>query len=362
MESKVISIAGGGLSGCLLLSALKNKYPEQKFELFEMREKLCGNHTWCFHDADLPPGTLNWLAPLISKTWDSYEVRFPKFTRVLNSKYHCIKSEDLVEKIETRFKTELRLGQKQNLAETDFICTGWTAVNPAHEYGWQKFVGLEIELENAHELVRPILKDATVEQIDGYRFVYTLPLSPTRVLIEDTYYSNTKDLDVATITLRIRDYSKKQNWKIKNIIRSETGCLPLDLEKPTSSAQNNSVTLGAASQFLNPVTGYTLPFTLRSIQALLDTSSLEQNDLAHSLAALHKSEENIQSFYRLLNKMMFRAAKPELRYKILERFYGLNENLIERFYSGQNTFWDGFRILSGKPPVPVLAALRAILK
>ena len=37
--------------------------------------------------------------------------------------------------------------------------------------------------------------DATVEQQDGYRFVYCLPFTSTSVFVEDTYYQDTPMLD-----------------------------------------------------------------------------------------------------------------------------------------------------------------------
>ena len=64
-----------------------------------------------------------------------------------------------------------------------------------------------------------------------------------------------------------------------------------------------------------------------------------------------------ERFLRLLNRMLFRAAKSETRYSVLQRFYGLNQGLIERFYAGQLTWRDKARILIGKPPVPIHKAL-----
>ena len=58
--------------------------------------------------------------------------------------------------------------------------------------------------------------------------------------------------------------------------------------------------------------------------------------------------------------MLFRAARPGERYRVLERFYGLSEPLIGRFYAANLTGMDKLRILSGKPPVPVGAALRCL--
>jgi lycopene beta-cyclase len=44
---------------------------------------------------------------------------------------------------------------------------------------------------------------------------------------------------------------------------------------------------------------------------------------------------------------------------VLERFYRLPEPLVHRFYAGRLTFLDRARILSGRPPVPVLRAARS---
>ena len=69
-----------------------------------------------------------------------------------------------------------------------------------------------------------------------------------------------------------------------------------------------------------------------------------------------------RAFYRLLDRMLFRAARPELRYRVLERFYRLPQPLIERFYAAGSTLADKARILSGKPPVPLGAALACLIE
>jgi lycopene beta-cyclase len=60
--------------------------------------------------------------------------------------------------------------------------------------------------------------------------------------------------------------------------------------------------------------------------------------------------------------MLFRAADPPQRYRILERFYRLPAPLIARFYSGRNSLGDRVRILAGKPPVSVGRALAALME
>ncbi len=73
------------------------------------------------------------------------------------------------------------------------------------EIGYQKFVGLFVRLAADHGLDDPILMDATVEQRDGYRFVYTLPFSDRDLLIEDTYYSNGPRIDREELRRGIRE-------------------------------------------------------------------------------------------------------------------------------------------------------------
>jgi lycopene beta-cyclase len=38
---------------------------------------------------------------------------------------------------------------------------------------------------------------------------------------------------------------------------------------------------------------------------------------------------------------------------VLQHFYRLPEEIVQRFYAGRTTMADRIRILSGKPPVPV---------
>ena len=60
---------------------------------------------------------------------------------------------------------------------------------PERGCGFQKFLGLELEFEAAARARAPLLMDATVPQLGGFRFFYVLPLSPTRLLVEDTRFS-----------------------------------------------------------------------------------------------------------------------------------------------------------------------------
>jgi len=96
--------------------------------------------------------------------------------------------------------------------------------------GYQKFVGHVIKTKVPHGVKRPIIMDATVEQLGGYRFVYCLPYSETEMLVEDTYYTDGAELKSQEVDARIKDYIR-DNLAIESyeVIRREKGVLPITL-------------------------------------------------------------------------------------------------------------------------------------
>ena len=207
--------------------------------------------------------------------------------------------------------------------------------------------------------------DATVEQLGGYRFVYCLPFTQHEVLVEDTYYTDGAELSENEVTARIDDYINAKGWGGHELVRQEKGVLPITLavEKKSiflPSTVMSTPQIGIRGGLYNAVTGYSFPEALE----FADHFSIELhnrfNEHKYFPAFINGYREGHwirERFLRLLNRMLFRAAKPEERYTVLQRFYGLNQGLIERFYAGKLKWYDKARILIGKPPVPVSKAL-----
>ena len=146
---------------------------------------------------------------------------------------------------------------------------------------------------------------------------------------------------------------------MESVLRQESGSLPLDL-KPAATEQKLALALGAAANLAHPVTGYTFPAIIRQIQCLLESDTADIETWKKRLRLENKKIRSHFGFYCFLNRMMFGAAEPEKRYIILQRFYKLPTGLIERFYGGRTRLSDQIRILLGKPPVPILSALKQI--
>ncbi len=382
-----LAVVGGGLAGGLITLALKRKRPDLDVRLIEGSDTIGGNHIWSFFASDVADADRWIIAPLITYGWTSYDIRFPAHSRVLKASYYSIESERLDAVVRKALPPgALMLGRKVLGASAKAIVFAdgdrveASGVIDARgsgdlgklDIGWQKFVGREYALAEPHDLVRPIVMDATVEQIDGYRFVYSLPFSATRLFIEDTYYSDTPHLyrpepggaNADPIADRIDAYAAAHGWQTQQVLREESGALPValggDFEEYWRSGGNKVAKAGMRAGLFHPTTGYSLPDAVRTASMLARTTDLSGAGLHELMYGYASSTWKGRGFYRMLDKMLYRAGEPNERYRILERFYRLNPALIGRFYAGQTNMFDKARILTGKPPVTIAAAIKAI--
>jgi lycopene beta-cyclase len=369
-------LAGGGLANGLIAWRLASQRPDVDFHLVEGGPRMGGEHTWSFFAADLEPGS-EWIEPLVVRSWDHYDVRFPRRRRRIENGYRSITS--------TRFHDVVlpALGERASLStrieavtgdsvavsggrtlEGDLVLDGrGPAAMPDLALGYQKFVGQTVSLSHDHGLSGPIIMDATVDQKDGYRFVYVLPWDERTLLIEDTRYTDGEALDTDDMRQGIHEYARSQGWDIAAVRAEEQGVLPVALDGDIEAWWRRWPTAcptGLRAALFHPTTGYSLPDAVGLANRICALPVID----AASVGALVR-ERSIalwrdRGFFRLLNRMLFRAGTPGTRYRVLERFYGLSEPLISRFYAGRPTRYDRMRILTGKPPVPFGAALRCI--
>jgi len=372
-------IVGAGLSGLLTAWRCLDVNPELTVMVIEASDKIAGDHTWSFNLTDVDESLRDWIKPFIAYQWDSYDVKFPKRERTLDIAYCTGNSETLRACVQPhidsgRLKVKLKtrvidlqsdyviLHNEQKLSANCVLDARGFEPNENVFLGYQKFVGRTIRTKEPHGLKRPIIMDATVEQLGGYRFVYCLPFTEHEVLVEDTYYTDGAELSENEVTARIDEYINAKGWGEHELIRQEKGVLPITLAVVDGFHIFDKATIGIRGGFYHAITGYSFPDALKladlfafNVELYGDKWNADTNSVL--MAANRTVHWNDEKFLRLLNRMLFRAAKPEDRYKVLERFYGLNQGLIERFYAGQLKWQDKARILIGKPPVPVTKAL-----
>ena len=362
------ALVGGGLQNGLIALALRARQPAARIVMIERGTAVGGNHTWCFHAGDLGADQAAWIDPIVVTRWPGYDVAFPALTRRLDSAYACVTSDRLAAVVrealsadgcELRLRTTaLEVGSEYVLVRDETGRTGEIRARVVIDArgpdrggdaacGWQKFVGQELVLDAPHGLDRPMLMDATVAQLDGFRFVYVLPLGPDRVLVEDTYFSDRPYLDVAQLRERIDAYVAERNWRVTRVEREEVGVLPLPWTgDPPSTAR--PLVGGYGGGWFHPVTGYSFPIAARlaSLIASLGADHLFGPELDERA----RSHGRQLRFAFRLNHMLFHWFAPADRYRVLERFYRLPEHSIRRFYALELTAMDRARLLIGRPP------------
>jgi len=118
--------------------------------------------------------------------------------------------------------------------------------------------------------------------------------------------------------------------------------------------------LGVRGGFFHPTTSYSLPDAVANAVLLAEQEDFSAEAL-HALFSRRAARLwHERSFFRLLNRMLLRAAEPREAYRVLEHFYRLPPRVIARFYAAGTTVLDKLRILSGRPPVPLGKALAAL--
>jgi lycopene beta-cyclase len=366
-------LVGGGLANGLIAWRLVMTRPDVSFAIIEAGSSLGGNHTWSFHGTDVTPAQLEWLWVLASKSWPSHDVIFSEPRRI-GGGYQSIASADFHWKLMERLKDRVRLKTRvTSLTATEVTLStgevlqaravidgrGFSAA-PSWPGGWQKFLGLDVELKEPHGLAVPLLMDARVDQPGAFRFLYLLPWSEHRLLVEDTSYADDAALDLPLLRERIARYLGERGLTIVTVHREESAALPIPMggDAPTFEVP----TVGVAAGFFHATTGYSLPLAVELAEAIAQRRSFEAATLTPWLQALSRRWWSDQAFFRLLNRMLFRGAAPEARVKLFERFYSHDDALIGRFYAGRLTITDKLKVLArGASAVPGPLAIKAAL-
>src|SRR5258706_8062890 len=351
-----IAIVGAGLAGGLLTLALKRRRPDLDLRLVEESDGVGGNHLWSFFASDVPDADRWIVDPLVCHSWKSYDIAFPTHRRTLDNAYYSIESERLDALVRAALPEGALMTRRKVLgasptavvlADGDRIKAGGVidARGPGDlgllELGWQKFLGREIHLAELHDDPRPMVMDATVEQIDGFRFVYCLPFAATRMFVEDTYYSESPGIDRAALAGRIDAYVARRGWQAEHVAREEAGVLPVamggDFDEYWRSGGNKVAKAGMRAGLFHPTTGYSLPDAIRTAALVAKATDLSGAGLHDLTRGFARSTWEKRGFYRMLDRMPFRAAEPAERYRILERFYRLQPHRLVSLYCGRST-------------------------
>jgi len=358
---------GGGLQSGLMALALRHHQPHARVAIIERDSQLAGNHTWSFHASDVPAESTAWVEPLVESRWPGYEILVGGKRRSVRLEYLSISSTHFASVIEHKLKENTSLiltdanavrltnrhvtlsDGRQLEATVVFDNRGPCRVDlQSYSGGFQKFWGFEVELGSDWPLATPIVMDDRIEQSDGFRFIYSLPLGSRRVLVEDTRFSNSPAIDRDECLDKVRSYLAELGCVDWRIVREETGVLPMPTGGPLPGTGLPKLAGGYRGGWFHAATGYSFPLAVAVAEIVAKTSVAE---LPAALQRLSNQHVGRARFARFLNRLLFDLVKPQSRYQIFRRFYQvLDEPRVSRFYAHRFTRFDAFRIVVGIPP------------
>jgi len=388
MNADVI-IAGGGLSGGLLALRLALAHPDLRVLLLEREAHLGGNHTWGFQTAgDTEP----WLASVMTKSWDRFEVRFPKTDRAIPIRHSVIRSADFHKGIVKHLGHGVRLGcAVRKISDNEVVTAeGQTLRAPLvvdatgiHQdqiqknrffdapCAWMKYIGFDLKLDKPHGLSLPVLMDARVPQMDGFRYFSVTPIDDTNLFVQECYLSSNPELNFERILRSILSYGERNGWAIHStslpVLHKQQVAIPLPLKTfPADQVKQGSkdiavegedfvartpLQISAAQGWYHSSSGQAVSDATRVAEFIATRPRLRTGPVRAELRHFRKDWVEQQRFYRTFNRLVFQAVEPSLRHIAFDRLMGLKEDVIGRFQEGTSTKADAAKILGVKPPV-----------
>ncbi|MDD7911494.1 lycopene cyclase family protein [Pseudovibrio exalbescens] len=365
-----VVILGGGCAGLALARCLAEGNAALDVHVFEARDHYEDDRTWCFFEDGEHA-----FSALVSKRWRTW--RFSDAGCSLSHHgqrftYACLRSIDYYRHctalIEAAPRVHLHGGAKvlgciEGSEDVLVQGEGWQLraryvidTRPSALTGrlpesvlWQQFRGVEIELDasagrdpDAVELMARMRADA-----GGFRFLYVLPLSRTRLLVETTRFA-AQPVSPGSLQADLKeDLDAYLGSSRFEVVRTEQGAIPMGLRtKPSQTARMTYA--GQVAGAVRPSTGY----GFRRIQSWAHacaTALLEGGmPPAPAQDPLHRRAMDA-IFLEAVANAPHRA--PNYFMRIAKQ---LTADQFAAFMSGQETLPGVLRLISALPPVPFL--------
>jgi lycopene beta-cyclase len=224
-----------------------------------------------------------------------------------------------------------------------------TVVGADEYYLSQHFKGIIIETASpVFDPERATLMDFRTDQRHGTAFVYIMPFSPKRALVEYTLFSRellpTEDYDKG-LQEYIRDYLKPGSYQITG---EEFGVIPMTNYKfPLSDGK--IINIGTAGGQTKPSSGYTFRFIQKHCAAIVER--LINNE--HPVVATGKKRFHFYDSV-LLNILANEKVPGERVFTML--FKKNKPQDVLRFLDNESKLAEELRIISSLPVWPFLKA------
>ena len=344
----------------------------KKILLLDRSPKNKNDRTWCFWEKE------NGLfEPIVHHHWQSIQFKSPQFSSTLDITpytYKMIRGIDFYDhvmqfvagfsNVEFKYENVQSISSENNQAmvitdqqtyTADYIFNSILFEKPASvkgkHYLQQHFKGWMIETkEPIFDPAIATFMDFTIEQKNGTEFMYVLPISSTKALVEYTLF--TEDLlpqeeysaalkEYIRSTLKINDYTIEQE---------EFGIIPMTNHR-FAKHDRNIVNIGIAGGAAKGSSGYAFQFIQKRTKTIVQ-SLLRSN---HPFTNTSMAEKKFY-FYDsiLLNVLIRKRIKGDKIFSDI--FSKVQPANILRFLDNETDLLQDLQIISSLPTAPFLSA------
>lgn len=267
----------GASTSLLILELFRNGLlTSKKVLLIDKEEKNRKDKTFCFWSYADEPISLH-LKDLITKSWDKLELCTQEPINLSPLSYHHIDSSDLYHKIEELIKihrwdilihpiTHISRNDEGIFVELNDIkvrgdrvfdsrTPSYEALKTGTPHILQSFVGWMIETDG--DIIDPEVfrfMDFDIEQQGCTQFVYVLPFSPTRALVEVTRFGELA-IETREAEIILKKYIQKSYGAFRRI-DIEIGCIPMTQRRIQNESIQGVINIGARNYNIKASTGY----------------------------------------------------------------------------------------------------------
>jgi lycopene beta-cyclase len=374
-------LTGGGAAGLSLAYQLKKRWSEWSMLIIDEQVKRHNDHTWCFWSVED-----SLLEPIVYRRWRNLKVidENTELTLALSPyRYRMIRSIDFYRFVRNELggqpDVDFMLGTVERIVDgrdqaevtvneiayrSDWIFDSRYRPCEYHprSHGYhhltQHFLGWEIESERpVFDPKAPYLFDFRTPQRSAMSFLYVLPISETRGLVEYTVFS-TGILPTDAYEGALRHYLEVVlGADCYRIVEEERGIIPMTDQPHRRRAGYRVLNIGTRGGRVKASSGYTFSRIQRDTQAIL--ASLEAYGHPFDLP-------KAPSRYRAFDATMLQVLEQHGN-RGAEVFIDLFKNnpiqRIFRFLDEEGSLRENLKLMATVPPkLFILAGIRAHLR
>lgn len=372
-------IAGAGCAGLSLVMKLiaEPALRHKKFLLVDSSSKQNNDRTWCFWESKN-----GFFDEVVHYRWNEIEFLAKELTVVANIlpyQYKMIKGIDFYKYCFDRIKQYPNIDFLQQQVERvgyennkGFVIVGNQKIyaqyvfnsilfekpkkEPNKYYLLQHFQGWEIESPiPVFNSAKARFMDFTVSQQHGTTFMYVLPVSDKKALIEYTLFTDKVLLD-AEYEEALKEYiTKNLSLSEYKVLHKEKGIIPMtNHEFPLQ--EGNVIYIGTAGGQVKPSSGYAFQFIQKRTASIVE--KLVNNKAPFFTKTLANKKFNLYDS-TLLQVMVNNKMQGDAIFAAI--FKKIPPQKILRFLDNETTLLDDISILNSVPTSIFLpAALKEI--